>query len=107
MPADFTNRDEAIAEIRAALKRRSGRTWSVTGGKGTAWGWITVTTPPARRDEFGCLAEEDRAELSRLMGEHIHQQGVSIPASAAFREYWVERARTGKAAGEQPEAYWD
>ncbi len=43
------DRDEAIARIRTALKRRSGKAWSVTGGRGTAWGWITVEAPPARR----------------------------------------------------------
>ncbi len=44
-----TDRDEAIKAIRAALKRRTGRAWSVTGGRGTAWGWITITAPPKRR----------------------------------------------------------
>ncbi len=34
------DRDEAIKRIRAALKRRSGKLWSVTGGRGTSWGWI-------------------------------------------------------------------
>src|SRR5919106_1076456 len=45
----MTDRDEAIRQIRAALRRRSGRAWSVTGGRGTAWGWITITAPRARR----------------------------------------------------------
>lgn len=42
-------RDSAISTIRAALRRRSGKAWSVTGGRGTAWGWITIEAPPARR----------------------------------------------------------
>jgi hypothetical protein len=43
------DRDEAIKRIRAALKRRSGKAWSVTGDRGTAWGWIKIDAPPARR----------------------------------------------------------
>jgi hypothetical protein len=42
-------RDDAIKAIRTALKKRTGRTWSVTGGKGTAWGWIEISSPPRRR----------------------------------------------------------
>jgi hypothetical protein len=42
-------RDEAIRRIKAALKKRSGRAWSVTGGSGTAWGWITIQVPPKER----------------------------------------------------------
>lgn len=44
-------RNEAIAAIRTALKARSGKAWSVTGGRGTAWGWITISVPPSR---LGC-----------------------------------------------------
>jgi hypothetical protein len=42
-------RDQAIKRIKAALKRRSGKEWSVRGGKGTAYGWITIDAPPKRR----------------------------------------------------------
>lgn len=45
----YIDRDEAIKRVRAALKRKTGKTWSVTGGRGTAWGWITVEAPPKRR----------------------------------------------------------
>lgn len=45
----MTDRDDAIQQIKTALKKRSGKTWSVTGGRGTAWGWITVNAPPRRR----------------------------------------------------------
>ena len=48
------DRDEAIKAIRTALKRRTGKTWSVKGGRGTAWGWLTITcllyTSPSPRD---------------------------------------------------------
>lgn len=43
------DRDETIKAIRAALKRRTGRPWSVTGGRGTGWGWISIQSPPKRR----------------------------------------------------------
>lgn len=45
----MNSRDEAIREIKRALEKRSGKRWSVTGGRGTAWGWITIDAPPARR----------------------------------------------------------
>jgi hypothetical protein len=50
-PAELTSvdRDDAIRIIRDALKKRSGKTWSVKGDRGTAWGWITITAPPKRR----------------------------------------------------------
>src|SRR4051812_10050692 len=96
-PVDVTDRNTAIAEIRKALRKRSGKAWSVTGGKGTAYGWITVTAPPARRDRFDSMTDADRRELSELLGTEVHHQGESIPASAAYRREYVARAR-----GEQP-----
>jgi hypothetical protein len=42
-------RNDAIKRIRKALKERSGKSWSVTGDHGTAWGWINIDAPPARR----------------------------------------------------------
>src|SRR5262249_21146248 len=48
-PRTTLDRDTAIKRIRAALKRRSGKTWSVTGDRGTAWGWINIDAPPKRR----------------------------------------------------------
>ena len=57
------DRSEAIERIRKALKRRSGKTWSVTGGRGTAWGWIHVSAPPARTDRYGAR-HGDAGELA-------------------------------------------
>ena len=45
----YIDRDEAIKRIRAALKRKTGKAWSVTGNRGTAWGWIDIQAPPKRR----------------------------------------------------------
>jgi hypothetical protein len=43
------DRNEAIAKIKKGLKVRSGKTWSVKGGRGTSWGWIDIDAPPKRR----------------------------------------------------------
>ncbi len=104
---DFTDRDEAIKEIRRALKQRSGKSWSVTGGRGTGWGWITVHAPPSRRGQ-GYMSDADREELGRLLGKDspVHHQGETIPASSNYRREYVALAR-----GETPETvgspYWD
>jgi len=69
--ATSIDRDDAIKLIREALKKRSGKSWSVTGGRGTAWGWINVTAPSARRvghkanPEYDALAFEDQIRIDR------------------------------------------
>lgn len=126
------NRDAVIARIRTALKRRSGKAWSVTGGSGTAWGWIQIHVPPKARtwrmrdtgqtDERGypVYADEntgepghqmgpaDRAELARLLGlsRPVHDQGVSIAASSAYYREYVDRAE-GRAPSVIGVPYWD
>lgn len=101
-------RDEAITRIRAALKKRSGKTWSVTGGRGTSWGWILITAPPARRVKpYDYLSDEDAAELARLLGlEIVHRVGEQVPASGEHRREYVQRAERGLTAV-QAQAYWD
>lgn len=101
------SRDEAIERIKGALKRRSGKAWSVRGGRGTSWGWITISVPPKRETEFGYMGEADRRDLAQLLGlDHVHQQGVSVPASGKHRQEYVDRAegREPSVIGEQ---YWD
>ena len=119
MSPPYTDRDEAIRRIRTALQRRSGKSWSVTGGRGTAWGWITIDAPPARRTwrsrlkpdaspaqlpedyeeyEFGQLggysSPADRAELGKLLGLEgpAHCQGVSIASSSDYYREYIDRA---------------
>ena len=104
---DPSDRDVAISIIRDELKRRSGKTWSVTGGRGTGWGWITVTAPPKRRGEYGYMSEADRAELAALLGlDNVHSQGVNIAASSDYRREYVDRAR-GKVPSTIGQPYWD
>lgn len=125
------DRNRTIAAIKAALRRRSGKAWSVTGGRGTAWGWITIDTLPARATwrwrllegepdrpenyrEYdsgqpgGHMGPAERAELGRLLGRDgpVHIQGESIPASGAYYAEYIDRAegRTPARLGVQ---YWD
>ncbi len=103
---ETSERDDAIRIIRAELKRRSGRAWSVTGGRGTAWGWIRITAPPRRRDGWG-MTEEDRGDLADLLGlEWVNGGGVSIPASSGHRIEFVDRAR-GRTLSTRGVQYWD
>ena len=127
------DRNETISTIRKALKRRSGKTWSVTGGRGTAWGWLRIDAPPARRkwsqietgelDDFGLpawrwehkpdaqyghMSPDESRELADLLGleDEAHFQGVSIPASSDYWREYIDRAE-----GRKPEKcavpYWD
>lgn len=100
-------RNDVIREIRKALRARSGKDWSVTGGRGTAWGWIRIETPPRRRVD-GTTSAEERAELAELLGlDGVHCQGESIPASYEYRREYLNRARTGSNGGISAQPYWD
>lgn len=102
------DRNDAIKAIRTALRKRSGKPWSVTGGRGTGWGWITIMSPPARRAADGDMTPSECRELAELLGlDHpAHHQGVTVPASSAYRREYTDRAegRTPSVCG-QP--YWD
>jgi hypothetical protein len=123
-------RDTVIARIRKALKARSGKVWSVTGGRGTAYGWITIDAPPKRKTSHHILKDglsdgpgnyddvdtgipgghmtlADRAELARLLGkESIHFQSESIPASSDYRREYLDRAE-GRTPAKLADPYWD
>lgn len=127
------DRDEAIAIIRAELKRRTGRTWSVKGGRGTSWGWIQIDAPPARclavhklkaghqnngtedweevvspeNKGRGHMTPEDRAILAKALGlDSVHYQGVSIAASSDYRNEYIARAK-GQTPAKIAQPYWD
>lgn len=118
IPKDL-DRNAVIKLIRDALKKRSGKTWSVTGGRGTAWGWLSIDAPPARRiydsegnpsrkAGDGYMGPEDRRELTALLGlrREVHMQGESIASSSNHYREYIARAR-----GETPtvfgKQYWD
>lgn len=99
-------RDDAIARIRAALKQRSGKTWSVRGGRGTGWGWIDISAPPKRLDRFGAMSPEDCELLGDLLDMGVAPYGVQIPASTAYRVEYVDRAE-GRPPRRTGTPYWD
>ena len=128
----MNDRDTTIAAIRAALKRRSGKQWSVTGGRGTAWGWIRIDAPPARctwghrlkagatmnrpedYEEYdtgepgGHMSPADRAELGQLLGMEgpVHFQGVNIASGGDYYREYVDRAE-GRQPAVVAQPYWD
>ncbi len=103
----MTSRDETIKAIRAALKSRSTTAWSVKGGRGTAWGWITIEVAPrARRN--GYMTAAQRVELRRLLDldRVVHIQGLEIPASHDYYDEYVARAE-GRTPDKNGSPYWD
>jgi len=125
------DRNETIYTIRAALKRRSGKAWSVTGGRGTGWGWIDIDAPPARRtthtrlkagatadrpedyehfdsgEPGGFMTDADRNQLAELLGlDSVHHQGVKVPSSHDYYQEYVDRAE-GRQPTVQGKPYWD
>ena len=124
------DRNDAIKQIKEALKRRSGKSWSVTGGRGTAWGWITIDAPPARRTMHGVLksnvstwpaeyeakdtgvpgghiTDADRRILGELLNlEFVDCLGVRIPAGYAYYQEYIDRAN-GREPTIRGKRYWD
>ena len=126
------DRNETIKRIRAALKKRSGKPWSVTGGRGTAWGWINITAPPKRRtghavqkpgtvganpedyeykdtgEPNGDLTPGEQDELGRLLGldNPVCHQGESIPAGHDYWQEYIDRAE-GRKPSVIGTPYWD
>ena len=97
------DRNEAVKRIRVALRQRSGKAWSVTCGRGTAWGWITIDVPPARE----ASREADLKELAALLGlDRVHHQGMLIAAGSDYREEYVARAE-GRTPAVVGVPYWD
>lgn len=115
MAATAITRSQAITDIRAALRRRSGKSWSVTGGRGTAYGWIYITSPAARR-ESSRMSRADCQELHNLLGlaheyclchrQLVGDQNIQVPAGPDYYAEYIDRA-----AGREPRVlahpYWD
>ena len=129
------DRNEVIARIRKALKARSERAWSVTGGRGTSYGgWIGIDAPPKRRTfenrptgetrgdglpvcelvDVGkggdLMGPVDRRELARLLGfgeeSLVPHQGVRIAAGHDYYAEFIDRAE-GRPPSVIGEPYWD
>jgi hypothetical protein len=103
MNTESIGRNDAIAQIKAALKAR-GHRYSVRGGRGTAWGWIDVDLLPAVRES---LADEAAYRaLGDAFGLANGYGAVSIPASSAHYREYIQRAK-GETPAEIAQAYWD
>lgn len=101
-----TDRNTVIKRIKSALKRRSGKSWSVTGGRGTAWGWIEINVLPRDRT-CGHEGSPLHRELATLLGlDSIHFQGRNVAASSDYRREYVMRAE-GLTPFKIAEPYWD
>lgn len=103
----MNSRDETIKAIRAALKSRSTTPWSVKGGTGTAYGWITIQSAPRVRRN-GYMTASQRIELRRLLNLDgvVHIQGLEIPASHDYYNEYVARAE-GRTPEKNGFPYWD
>ena len=101
------DRNEAITRIRTALRRRSGKAWSVKGGRGTAWGWIHIDVPPALRDDSTALTGR-RNQLRTLLGFEPtrYPSRESVPASHAYYTEYIDRAE-GRTPTIYGAPYWD
>jgi hypothetical protein len=80
-PITDTSRDAVCKRIKAALRARSGKDWSVTGGRGTAYGWIAISVPKRR---LGCARLHDfdyQTWFCRICGRHKNEydgDGLSL-----------------------------
>lgn len=102
-------RNDTNKLLRRILKLRTGLTWSVSGGRGTAFGWISIEVPRARRvdskgaltqDPHGYLAPADRALIARVLGRSrpVHFQGFGVRAGTSERRRLL-RAAAGLEGG--------
>ncbi len=123
------NRDFAIHAIKSALKRRSGIAWSVTAGRGTTWGWLTINAPNKMRTWEWYLPEgaqdwpenyrerdtgipgkhmgpELRATLAKLLGfEFVRPDGVSVDPQRY--DWFIDRAEGDHSTPEPESSYYD
>lgn len=105
-----------ILRIRLALRKRSSKDWSVRGGRGSAYGWLTIASPPSRMEGqitgrvgamYGVMPEADRFELGELLGLGgvVDASGVSIPDTHDHYREYIDRAE-GRAPRVQGQDYW-
>jgi hypothetical protein len=101
-------RDDVVAAIRSALKDRSGKSWSITGGRGTAYGWLKIASPKARAaDKWGSMTAEECAELAALLGlGRVNAGGESVPAGHDYYRQYLDLAERGETAI-HARPYWD
>jgi len=67
---------EDAKRIRTALKKISGKPWSVRLGKGTDYCWIQIDSPPKRQfpmegESYDRMTEADAHELAEMVGDDV------------------------------------
>lgn len=94
MRSGYISCPQALKQIRAALKRRSDKRWSVTTQRGTAYGWIRVVSPPSSGGPND-MTDEDRRELAELFSLPLNRvglQGITISPEDDFYQEYIDRA---------------
>lgn len=106
---DEWDRNNVIKRIKSGLLKR-GFDYSVTGGRGTAWGWIYIDLLPSVER---LLTPENRKQayidLYRALGFEPRQfltSGVSVAASSDYYREYVDRAE-GRKPAKIAVPYWD
>ena len=100
MQTTTNDRDTTIKRIKTALQQRSGKTWSVTGGRGTAWGWITIDAPPRRRTWRWVQTESPEPPapgaiyrgVCGVTPSHLVQDGVEDQIRCLDEDPWAREA---------------
>ena len=95
------SRSETIKAIKQALQKRSGKQWSVTGGKGTAYGWLSIDAPPKRRTwrDIQTHTPESPAPGAVYRGapgftpHHRVGAGVEDPITSPESDPWAREAQ--------------
>lgn len=99
----ITGREEWAAfskTVKAALRRRSGKSWSVTMDRGTAWGWTKIDAPDSRKDDDDSITAEESRELHALLGLPNPEWRTSVSCDSADWDAYVRRARGEPAASD-------
>lgn len=84
--------NEFTKTLRKLLRERTGRDWSVTRGRGTAYSWCRIHAPKARCDKFGEMGLEDQIVLSSVLGQWVHAGGESIRTERGVRGWYILKA---------------
>lgn len=86
------NLDQFTKTLRQLLRERTGRDWSVTRGRGTAYSWVRITAPKKRLVQYGYLSVEDQIILSSVFGTPVGHQGESVRTERGVRGWYILKA---------------
>jgi hypothetical protein len=102
---DSHDRSAVTKLIKTFLKARTGRTWSVTGGTGTAYGWLHIKAPQARLDGYRA-SMDDKVMLALALGLEHPTEDFSVAASGGHWLAALQRAAGLEVTGSEAQ-YWD